>query len=161
MYILFRPVGFIKEFQKKSGTKNSFHFTDARAVGSSPVGWTDKRCWAEWKGGTGNGQRTRRKGAAARGACARTESILLVSNSSWFYTRVTNRQNEVRTLCRALSKQFLSQPRFCAPSHGHLVGTHACASCSLFRNPVTWALSHQECLDPAASAPTGLKPHLV
>ena len=47
------------------------------------------------------------------------------------------------------------------PTDLNLVGTHAYASCSLLRNPVTWALSHQECLNPAASAPTGLKTHLV
>ena len=81
-YIFFRQVGLTREYQNESGMTNSFNFTDARAVGSLSVGWTDMICWAAWKDGPEHGRRKRRKGAAERGACARTESILLAPNST-------------------------------------------------------------------------------
>jgi hypothetical protein len=81
-YSFSRPVGLTGEFQNEPGMTQSLNVADARAVGSLHVGRTDMICWAVWKDGPGRSQRTRRKGAAEAGACARAESILLALNST-------------------------------------------------------------------------------
>ena len=86
---------------------------------------SDMICWAEWNKDPGRGQRKRREGAAGRGACASTELVPKAPHSTCYYARINNRQNKLKTLCRALSKQFLSQARFYAASHGLEFGWNA------------------------------------